>query len=148
MMNPLLLQWDQRAAGASEADVTWRSAIRPGDWRRASRWRKLVRGQLPVRPLARGLAARVGLRRAATSGSGAAAQLRALAEAGVDVQLVIAEGDASADFIARVVGGEPSALTAPRLDVRMLPGSDHTFRPPAAQEQLFHIIREVTDRVA
>jgi alpha/beta superfamily hydrolase len=148
MMNPLLLQWDEGAASASEADVTWRSAIRPGDWRRASRWRKLVRGQLPVRALARGLAARIGLRRPATSGSGAAAQLRALAEAGVDVQLVIAEGDASADFIARVAGGEPSALAAPRLDVRMLPGSDHTFRPPAAQEELFHIIREVTDRVA
>jgi pimeloyl-ACP methyl ester carboxylesterase len=149
MLNPRLLEWDEQAATASEADISWRSATRPGYWLRTSRWRKVLRGQLPVRAVARGLGARVGLRLGATGGAaaqGPAAQLRALADAGVDVQLVIVEGDTSADFLARVTGGDPSALSAPHLDVRMLSGSDHTFRPLAAQEQVFRIIEELTAR--
>ncbi len=144
MLNPLLLDWDQRAASVSEADSRWRSAIRPGHWLRGSRWRKLASGQVPLRSLARALGARVMPRRGAAAGP--AEHLRALARTGVDVHLVVAKDDASADFITRLAGGDPALLAVPGLDVRVLTGPDHTFRPMTSQEALYRIIEEVADR--
>ena len=145
MLNPLLLDWDEEAASASEADSTWRSAIRPGHWLRGSRWRKLVTGQAPVRSVARGLGARVRPRHGAAAGP--AEQLQALARGGVDVRLVVAKDDASADFVARLAGGDPESLAAPGLDVRVLTGPDHTFRAVTSQEELYRIIEEVAEHV-
>jgi pimeloyl-ACP methyl ester carboxylesterase len=147
MLNPLLLDWDERAAGASEADTTWRSAIRSGYWLRGSRWRKLVRGQVPMRALGRAVGARVTLRRGAAS-LGPVEQLRALAGSGVDVHLLAAKDDASADFITRLAGGDTATLAVPGLDVRVLAGPDHTFRPMTSQEELYRIIEGVAERVA
>jgi hypothetical protein len=149
MLNPLLLEWEERAASTSEADVIWRSAIRPGHWLRGSRWRALATRQVPLRPLARALGDRLGLRHGARGVvlvADPADQLRALVAAGVDVHLVIAEHDASADFVTRVAGGDTATLVAAGIDVRGLAGADHTFRAMTAQEEIYRIIEEVADR--
>ena len=61
------------------------------------------------------------------------------------MHLIVARDDASADFITRLAGGDPESLAVPGLDVRVLTGPDHTFRPMTSQEELYRIIEEVAD---
>jgi dienelactone hydrolase len=140
MVNPLLLEWDDFAVADAHAEMAVRSIFRLERWRGARRWKRVLTGRVPVRAVARGAA--MPLRRR-FSGS-PVEHLRALAERGVQVHLVVSAGDGSEVFLRRHAGPTLAQLAAPNIHLHIVHGSDHLMRPLYAQQRLAEIVSDVT----
>jgi hypothetical protein len=122
MVNSRVLVWDDALGARRDASAVRRRLFEPATWRR------VLRGELAVRPLRilRGLVARAP---AAAPDEGAAA-LRRLAARGTRVELVFCAGEPLREELRAL---EPFP---PNVELQELPGRDHLFRPLWMHEHL------------
>jgi hypothetical protein len=102
----------------------------------ASKWRKLLTGQVDVRFALGVLSARARTWVTSRSGRGLPADLRQLLGRGVRIGIAFSDGDAGVDAFTSQVGARLPELRKRGLAIQHFPGADHTFNALAARGML------------
>jgi len=144
MMNPLTFHWHE----GDSLDVSLRATLKSTHFYRNAAlewetWRRLARGQVNLGVLAKNMATRVFARVSESTAqwmgteNDVARGFRQLLDRGTRVTLVCGEDDGSRDVVAEHLGPDANRLRR-RSNFRfeIVPHTDHTFSPRAAQRDL------------
>lgn len=162
-VNPLVFHWKPGMSLDPTAHAFGRAAVASDavrSLRDPSRWLKLLRGQVDLRVIGRALAGRLGDRLAQQrrglsrwlgqpQADDLAADLLHAVQRGVHPCFVFSEGDPGEWLLAAQGGRVYRRLRARRqIEVRHLPGADHTLSHQAAREALWRQLDELIDQGA
>ncbi|MGZ5776657.1 MAG: alpha/beta fold hydrolase [Ramlibacter sp.] len=160
LMNSRLLEWSPGKAGdswqtsmqqyAKSTDFYRRAALRPEVWRR------LLRGEVNVRLIARRFCALTAARleRALTIGPGRPesllARMQRLCARGTDVLMLVSDADDGRDYVEFHFGPAGRRMRAhPNFRMAYVPDADHTFSRPGNQEHVLPaLLRHLEQRPA
>jgi hypothetical protein len=145
LINPIVFYG---ATGMSRSSTQVQQVQAASQYRRslldASKWKKLVSGQVDVRYAVGVVAARARTWLGARAGRGLPADLRDLLARGVRIGLVFSQGDPGVEAFTSQVGSRLDGLRRRGLAMETVAGADHTFNPLKPRETL---LKWIVDRI-
>jgi alpha-beta hydrolase superfamily lysophospholipase len=158
LMNSRLLEWTPGRAGDSWQDSMQQYVKSTAWYRRAlfqpDTWRRLVRGQVNVRPIAQRFVSLALARARRLLGLGPAdgaeslhGKMKRLCRRGTDVLMLVSDADDGRDYVEFHFGPEGRRMRAcPNFRMAYVPDADHTFSRPGNQacvlEQLLRYLSQ------
>ncbi|HZY19056.1 MAG TPA: alpha/beta fold hydrolase [Ramlibacter sp.] len=155
LMNSRLLEWTPGRAGDRWQDSMQQYAKSSDHYRRAlfkpAVWRRVLRGQVNVRLIARRFLALAAARLRRWLAFGRAeepllAKMQRLCARGTDVLMLVADADDGRDYVEFHFGRDGRRLQgAPRFRMAYVPDADHTFSRPGNQEIVLPLLLRYLD---